>query len=99
MTTQSMKEIPAVAQDEIRNRVVAALNRGVTQAEAACVFGVTDRSIRRWDRQMRESGTDHIEPNKRGRAAGTVSELKPRQAERIKVLVIGQVPDQLKLPF
>jgi transposase-like protein len=64
MKTQSMKEIPAAAQDEIRNRVIAALNRGVTQAEAARVFGITDRSIRRWVKQMRESGTDHIEPKK-----------------------------------
>ena len=99
MNTQSMKEIPAVAQAEIRNRVIAALKRGVTQAEGARVFGITDRSIRRWVKQMRESGMDHIEPKKRGRAAGTVSELKPRQAERIKAMVIGQVPDQLKLPF
>ena len=99
MKTQSMKEIPAIAQAEIRNRVIAALNRGVTQAEAARVFGIADRSIRRWVKQMRESGKDHIEPKKRGRAAGTVSELKPRQEERIKAMVIGQVPDQLKLPF
>ena len=99
MKTQSMKEIPAIGQAEIRNRVIAALNRGVTQAEAARVFGIADRSIRRWVKQMRESGKDHNEPKKRGRAAGTVSELKPRQAERIKAMVIGQVPDQLKLPF
>ena len=99
MTTQSMKHIPAVAQDELRNRVVAALNRGVTQAQAARVFGITDRSIRRWVKQMRESGIDRVEPKKRGRIAGTVSELKPRQAERIKAMVVGRVPDQLKLPF
>jgi transposase-like protein len=92
MTTQSMKHIPAVAQDELRNRLVAALKRGVTQA--ARVFGITDRSIRRWVKQMRESGTDRVEPKKRGRIAGTVSELKPHQAERIKAMVIGRVPDQ-----
>jgi len=36
---------------------------------------------------------------RRGRVAGEVSELKARQAERIKALIIGKMPDQLKHPF
>ena len=99
MTKQSMRDIPAAAQDEIRKRVIVALNNGLRQAEAARIFGIPDRSIRRWVAQMRREGVASIEPKRRGRVTGEVSELKPRQAERIKALVIGKMPDQLKLPF
>ena len=99
MTKQSMREIPAAAQDEIRKRVIVALNNGLSQAEASRIFGIPDRSIRRWVAQMRREGVASIEPKRRGRVAGEVSELKPRQAERIRALVIGKMPDQLKLPF
>ena len=99
MTKQSMRDIPAAAQDEIRKRVIAALNGGVKQAEAARVFGIPDRTIRRWVSQMRREGVVSIEPKRRGRIAGEVSELRPRQAARIKALVIGKMPDQIKLPF
>ena len=99
MTKQSMREIPAAAQDEIRKRVIVALNNGLSQAEGSRIFGIPDRSIRRWVAQMRREGVASIEPKRRGRVAGEVSELKPRQAERIRALVIGKMPDQLKLPF
>jgi transposase len=99
MRKDSMRDIPAVAQDELRKRVIAALNNGVKQADAARVFGIPDRTIRRWVAQMRREGVERIEPKRRGRVAGEVSELKRRQAERIKALVIGRMPDQLKLPF
>ena len=99
MTKHSMREIPAVAQDEIRNRVISAINNGLSQAEAARIFGVQDRSIRRWVAQMRRDGVTSIAPQRRGRVVGKVSELKPKQAARIKALVIGKMPDQLKLPF
>jgi len=87
MTKQSMRDIPAAAQDEIRKRVIAALNGGLSQAQAGRVFGIPDRSIRRWVAQMRREGVTRIEPKRRGRVAGEVSELKARQAERIKALI------------
>jgi len=99
MTTKSMREIPAVAQDEIRKRVIAALGNGLRQADAARLFGIPDRTIRRWVAQMRREGVQSLEPKRRGRTAGEVSQLRPKQAQRIKALVIGKMPDQLKLPF
>jgi transposase len=99
MLKKSMRTIPAAAQDELRERVVNAINAGMPQAQAARVFGVADRSIRRWVAQMRVQGTKSITPKRRGRASGTAGKLSTRQCERIRKLVVGKMPDQLKLPF
>ena len=94
-----MKEMPAAAQDELRDRAIAAINDGLSQAEASRIFAIPDRSIRRWVAQMRREGVKRIAPKKRGRRAGEVSELSPKQGKRIRALVIGKMPDQLILPF
>lgn len=99
MTTRSMKNIPAEAQDEIRRRAIEALNSGVTQAQIARVMSLPDRTIRRWVAQMRRDRTTTIEPKLRGRRAGEASKLNLRQMARIKTIVIGKMPDQLRLPF
>ena len=99
MITKSMKNIPAEAQDEIRRRAIQALNNGVTQAEVARVMSLPDRTIRRWVAQMRREGTTTIEPKRRGRTAGKAAALNVRQMKRIETMVIGKMPDQLRLPF
>jgi transposase len=46
----------------------------------------------------REGGPDALTPGQRGRRLGS-GYLTARQADRIRALVIGKMPDQLKLPF
>jgi transposase len=48
-----MKQYPA----DFRDRLLRALDAGLARAEAARTFGVTDRTIRRWQQRRRESGT------------------------------------------
>jgi transposase len=99
MAKKSMREIPEVAQNELRERVINALHDGMTQAQASRVFGVADRSIRRWVAQMRRQRTLGIVAKVRGRRPGQAGKLTQQQARRIRQLVVGKMPDQLKLPF
>lgn len=99
MTSNSMRHIPAEAQDEIRRRAIQAINNGVKQAEVARVMSLPDRTIRRWVAQMRREGTTTIEPKRRGRRAGEAAALNAKQMKRIETMVIGKMPDQLRLPF
>jgi transposase len=54
-----MKQYPA----DFRDRLLRALDAGLAQAAATRTFGVSDRTIRRWRQQRRESGT--VAPRRR----------------------------------
>ena len=54
-----MKQYPA----DFRDRLLRALDAGLARAEATRTFGVTDRTIRRWQQQRRETGT--VAPKRR----------------------------------
>jgi transposase len=54
-----MKQYPA----DFRDRLLRALDAGLARAEAARTFGVTERTIRRWQQQRRETG--HVAPQPR----------------------------------
>ena len=47
-----MKQYPA----DFRDRLLRALDAGLRRAEAARTFGVTERTIRRWQQRRRETG-------------------------------------------
>lgn len=70
-----MKQYPA----DFRDRLLRALDAGLARAEATRTFGVTERTIRRWRRQRRETGTTGPKP-RRGRdrriGAGAESVLR-----------------------
>lgn len=99
MAKKSMREIPAAAQNELRDRALAAIHEGMTQAQASRVFGMCDRTIRRWVARLKREGTTQYEPAVRGRRPGQAGKLTEKQAQHIKRLVVGKMPDQLKLPF
>lgn len=65
-----MKQYPA----DFRDRLLRALDAGLAQAEAARTFGVSDRTIRRWRRQRRETGA--VAPKPR---AGSPRRVGPAQ--------------------
>ena len=48
-----MKQYPA----DFRDRLLRALDAGLSRAEATRTFGVPDRTIRRWQRRRRETGS------------------------------------------
>ena len=94
-----MRHIPAEAQDEIRRRAIEALNNGFKQVEVSRLMSLPERTIRRWVAQMRSAGVKSLEPKRRGRRAGEASALGVPQMKRIETMVLGKMPDQLRLPF
>ena len=55
----AMKQYPA----DFRERLLRALDAGLVRAEATRTFGVTERTIRRWQQQRRETGA--VAPKRR----------------------------------
>jgi transposase len=47
-----MKQYPA----DFRDRLLRAIDAGLARAEAARLFGVSERTIQRWQRRRRETG-------------------------------------------
>ena len=87
------------AQAELRQRVINAVGGGMTQAAAARVFGVSRWSVVQWVNTHRSHGTKALLAKPRGRRVGEAGKLTATQAKRIRALVVGKMPEQLKLPF
>jgi len=87
------------AQAELRQRVINAVSGGMTQAAAARVFGVSRWSVVQWVNAYRIRGPKALLAKARGRRVGEAGKLTAAQAKRIRGLVVGKMPEQLKLPF
>lgn len=98
MMKQDTRTLTSAAQEAIRLRVAQAVLDGMSQAEAARVFGVARQSVNRWMGQVRRHGLKALNAQKRGRPAGT-SRLQGWQAGVIVTLITDRHPEQLKLPF
>lgn len=91
------RHLSPAAQDALRQRVVRALRGGMSQAQAARVFGVSRRSVNGWRRHWREGGLRALRSRPRGRPSAI--RLAPYQAATIVRLITDRCPDQIKLPF
>jgi len=85
-------------QEDLRRRVVAAIASGMTQVEAARVFGVSRRAVGVWTRAHRTHGPDALRAHRRGRPPGEQHALTRRaQADLLLELTAGP-PDLHGLP-
>lgn len=97
MTTIDARQLSPAAQEDLRRRVVAAIDDGMSIAEAARTFGVSRQGIYNWLDRVAESGQRGLKSRPRGRPPG--SSLAPHQAATIVRMILGGCPDQLRLPF
>lgn len=91
------RRLSAEAQEALRRRAVEAVRRGMTQSEAARVFGVSRMAIHQWMRKYDAGGRRALKARKRGRPKEP--RLKPHEAATIVRLITDRCPDQLKMPF
>src|SRR5207247_704967 len=70
MTDEDARSLPGAAQAALRKRAVRVVLDGMTQAEAARVFGVHPNAVNRWIKRYREGGWDGLSERRRGRRAG-----------------------------
>src|ERR671931_2719520 len=97
MTEEDTRSLPAAAQAALRNRAVRAVLDGMTQAEAARVFGVHPNAVNRWIKRYREGGFQGLGEQRRGRRPGEQAALTEPQQPELIALVRERTPDQLGL--
>jgi transposase len=97
MTDADTRSLPAAAQAALRIRAVRAVLAGMTQAQAARVFGVHHNAVNRWIKRYREGGWAGLGEQRRGRRPGEQAALSEPQQQEVTALVRGATPDQLGL--
>ena len=91
------RSLPAAAQEDLRRKAVAAVRSGMSQVEAAQVFGVTRQAVGRWVGTVREEGTKALRAKRRGRPAEI--QLAAEEAAWVRRQIVNRTPDQLQLKF
>jgi transposase len=97
MTDEDTRSLPPAAQAALRNRAIRAVLEGMTQAEAARVFGVHRNAVNRWIKRYRRGGWAGLAERRRGRRPGEQPALSERQQQEVMALVRDATPDQLGL--
>ncbi len=85
------------AQEQVRRKVVAAVQAGMGKSAAARTFGVSRTSIDQWLSRVEEGGIRALRSKRRGRPRK--SRLAGWQAANVVRVIEDRCPDQLRLPF
>jgi transposase len=97
MADEDTRSLSGAAQAALRKRAVRAVLGGMTQAEAARVFGVHPNAVNRWIKRYREGGWDGLSARRRGRRPGEQAALTQWQQREVMALVRDSTPDRLGL--
>jgi transposase len=97
MSNEDARSLPGAAQAALRKRAVQAVLDGMTQAQAARVFGVHPNAVHRWMKHYRDGGWAALSQRRRGRRAGEQAALSASQQQQVIALVRDSTPDQLGL--
>jgi transposase len=98
MADEDARSLPGVAQAALRSRAVRAVLDGMTQAEAARVFGVHPNAVNRWIKRYRQGGWAGLSERRRGRRPGEQAALTEWRQQEVMALVRDTTPDELGLP-
>ena len=98
MTKQDSRSLTPQAQEALRKRAIAAVEEGMSQVDAAKVFGVSRVAVGRWVKTFRNGGQKALDMKKQGRPKGECR-LKGWQAAWVVNTLTDKTPDQIKLPF
>jgi len=92
------RTLDAATQAHLRRLVVLAIRGGMKQGEAAQKYQVSLRAVNAWVARTKAGGLSALKPKRQGRPRGQ-GRLTAKQAAHIRRVVIGKMPNQLKLPF
>jgi len=95
---QDGRKLDRATQAHIRRQVVLAVREGMTQVDAAKVFGMSLRFVQKACSKAKAGGLRSLKTDDRGRPAGA-GRLNETQQARIYRLITGKMPDQLRLSF
>ena len=97
MKTQDARSLPGKGQEALRLRVVKAVREGMTQTQAARLFGVARGTVNRWMGLWEQRGRSALKARRRGRPPH--SRLAAHEAATTVRWIESRCPDQLRLPF
>ena len=92
------RKLDAATQAHVRRLVITAVRGGMKQMKPAETYGISLRAVNKWVALNRAGGLRALKPKRRGRKTSE-GRLSGGQATRIRQLIIGKMPDQLKLPL
>lgn len=96
---RDFRKLSSVIQAELRGVAVNLVLSGKSRIEAAAAVGVNRRFVGRWMQAYEAAGEAALNGGRRGRRPGEQKALNKRQEAMIRRLIVGQCPDQLKLPW
>jgi transposase len=98
VAVRDARRLSPQAQEDLRQRAVAAVKNGMTQAAVSTVFGVSPKTVWRWVNAFDRRGNRALKARRRGRRPDEQKALSPRQEARVRRAVLGKYPDQVALP-
>jgi transposase len=98
VVVKDARRLSPQAQEDLRQRAVAAVKNGMSQAAVSTVFGVSPKTVWRWVNAFDSKGNKGLKAGRRGRRAGEQKALDPRQEARVRRAVLGKHPEQVALP-
>lgn len=99
MTTGNKPNLPKASATEtsaLRLQAIKAVRKGVTVAEVARLFDVTERSMYRWLARFTNEGQRGLQTKER---SGRPPKLTPEQMAKLGRIVQDKTPQQFKLPY
>ena len=96
---RDFRKLSPAVQAELRRVAVNLVLAGKSRIEAAAAVGANRRFVGEWMQAYVRSGDAALTGGRRGRRPGEQKALNTRQEATIRRLIVGQCPDQLKLPF
>lgn len=97
MLPRDARHLPPEAQEDLRRRVMSAIDAGLGISQAAATFKVSRQAIYNWQDRIDAGGRRALKSRRRGRPEGIA--LLPHQAATVVRMILGSCPDQLRLPF
>src|SRR5260370_15147811 len=96
MGNQDALSLPAEAQEDLRRRVVEAVQKGLSQTEVARVFGVARGTVSRWMGMVEREGRRALKAQRRRRPPA--ARLAPHPAATSAPHLLRGCPVQQSLP-
>ena len=98
-TKQDARKLDLIGKEDLRRRTGGAvIERGLSKAEAARVFGVSRTSVHSWLDLYQQNGEEGLVPKRPGRPK-CGGRLQGWQAATIVNIIKDNCPEQLKMPF
>ncbi len=91
------RSLPGDAQAELRRTAVRLVGEGRSKTEVAGLLSVTRETVGRWVKAHGLGGDRALDARRRGRRGGH-TKLTAAQQQKVARLIVGNNPDQLKLP-